>query len=512
MERKIINNGGNKMPGKKEQVNYKEVATDSIKVISNPRKDFGDMDELTRSIKENGILEPLLINKKNELISGERRLKAAKALNLKNVPVLILERDPENEDEIKLVENIQRKNINPIEEGDSFQKYLTKYKVKAESLGIKLGKTESYVIRRIEASSTIPEAKKALIDGKIQLGHAIVLAHLSEKDQKTALKKIIEDEIPVERVGYALDNKIGLKEAPFDQKACKACKYNGSEQTLLIDTESGLEGMCLNPACFQKKVAEWVTEETEMLQVKGITVLTPTQIKSMKTAKRIDAWNKKEYETALALLEDKPDIYAVVFEELLAEKFPTKQLYRLKASEKKEKGGVESEGESKLNLNSQEKLRTKLNVWNFDFLVEKCKEKLEVDLDIKKIVTWYLIQDVAFEVPTDTVEQRNSKFFGMDKKDTEAKLLSAAKEIFEDMDESALKAASKMLEVDYSKDFKLDEDFLEMFNKEQLVDLIKEFKFDTDSDQYKDCKSKPDFVKYVLANWKKGMVPKMLMR
>jgi ParB family chromosome partitioning protein len=500
-----------KMSSKKEQVNYKEVATDSIKVISNPRKDFGDLDELTRSIKENGILEPLLINKKNELISGERRLKAAKTLNLKNVPVLILERDPENEDEIKLVENIQRKNINPIEEGDSFQKYLAKYKVKAEKLGIKLGKTESYVNRRIEAASTIPEARKALIDGKIQLGHAIVLAHISEKDQKTALKKIIEEEIPVERVSYALDNKIGLKEAPFDQKNCKACKYNGSEQTLLVDTESGLEGMCLNPACFQKKVAEWVTEETEMLIVKGIKVLTPTQIKGIKTAKRIDSWDKKEYETALAKLEDNPEMYAVVFEELPEQKFPTKQLYRLKATEKSGKAEAIEEAEIKLNLNSKEKLRKKLDIWNHDFLIVKCQEKLEADLDIKKVAVWLLSQ-YSGEVPEGNLQQRSDKLFAMDKKQTDARLLELAKGVFDEMDEFALKAASKMVEVDYEKDFVMSEEFLELFSKEQLIDLIKESKLDTDSDHYKELKSKPDYVKYVLANWKKGMVPKMLVK
>lgn len=126
---------------------YKEIETNKIVPKSNPRKDFGDMNELVASIKEHGILEPILVTKENELISGERRLRAAAILNIEKVPIKILETDSVTNEEIKIVENLQRKDLNPVEEGEAFQKYIKETKKSEEHLAKRLGKSVDYITR-----------------------------------------------------------------------------------------------------------------------------------------------------------------------------------------------------------------------------------------------------------------------------------------------------------------------------------------------------------------------------
>ena len=107
-----------------------EIAVEQIHVQSNPRTDFGNIDELRGSIREKGIIEPLVVKEvkggKYELIAGERRLRAAMAAGLDKVPVAVRQGDEADIEEVKLIENIHRKDFNPIEEGLGFLAYMDK--------------------------------------------------------------------------------------------------------------------------------------------------------------------------------------------------------------------------------------------------------------------------------------------------------------------------------------------------------------------------------------------------
>ena len=140
--------------GKKE--NEKDQKTDQIEVdliktaLSQARNDFDEnkMKELTASVKEHGILQPLLIRKKGdeyELIAGERRLRAAKNAGLKTVPVYLIEADDERAAEMGLIENLQRENLNAVEEALAYKEMQTKYGYNQESLAKIIGKSRSAV-------------------------------------------------------------------------------------------------------------------------------------------------------------------------------------------------------------------------------------------------------------------------------------------------------------------------------------------------------------------------------
>ena len=344
-----------------------------IKVKSNPRKDFGNMKELTASIKEHGILEPLLITKGKELVAGERRLKAAKLLGLKQVPVTII--NSKMVEEIKLVENLQRKDLNPIEEGEAFKKLIGKEILNKKEFSKKIGKTVEYVERRLALCDAKPEVKEALIKRKIELGHAAILSRMDDKNQVKTLKNIIKDNRSVQDIEYALehDSTKELDNAAFDKKDCSGCKHNGSQQTLLIDSGDAVKGQCLNPTCFQTKTFQYVQKETKKLQEKGINVLTEKKLEKIEGAEEIRSYNTEEYKKALKNLDKKPDVYAVVLKQDHSGGVE-KEIYQIK----KEIEKVTVEKASKqLNLNRKEKLQMKVNDFKRTFWIDTSARLLE---------------------------------------------------------------------------------------------------------------------------------------
>ena len=103
-----------------------------IQVILNGRKDMGNIDELASSIKDKGILVPLIVNNRNELIAGHRRLEAAKSLGMKEVPVIEMQSAGADFEEIQIIENLHRKDLTAVEEAVQYRDYMAKYKVSLE--------------------------------------------------------------------------------------------------------------------------------------------------------------------------------------------------------------------------------------------------------------------------------------------------------------------------------------------------------------------------------------------
>ena len=154
-----------------------------------PRKVFDDIDELKESIREKGILQPILVRKMDDhyqIIAGERRYRAAKELRLKDVPVIILNLDEQETLEIALIENIQRKNINPVEEGNGYKMLIERFHLTQEEVAKRVGKERSTVTNLMRLLNLPQKVLDDVSRGTLSAGHAKVL--LSLDDPKEQLK------------------------------------------------------------------------------------------------------------------------------------------------------------------------------------------------------------------------------------------------------------------------------------------------------------------------------------
>ncbi|MDY3118314.1 MAG: ParB/RepB/Spo0J family partition protein [Peptoniphilus sp.] len=150
-----------------------------------PRKHFSDerIDELADSILAVGVLQPLLIKKeggKNLLIAGERRLRAAKKAGLKEVPVRIIDVDEEKSDRISLIENIQREDLNPMEEAEAYDTLKKKYKYTQEKIAGLVGKSRPYIANSLRLLKLEPVVKEMLRNQELSISQGKLL--LSVKD------------------------------------------------------------------------------------------------------------------------------------------------------------------------------------------------------------------------------------------------------------------------------------------------------------------------------------------
>lgn len=169
-----------------------------------PRKKFADiaMDDLISSIKEYGIIQPLVVcpekDGKYELIAGERRLRASKACGLKTVPVVIRKANDQEKLALALIENIQREDLNPIDLGGAYQKLIDEFNLTQEEVAKKLGKSRPAVANTLRMLKLPEEIQLALIDNRLSEGHAKYLAGLdSEAKQMALFRKIIHNNLTV---------------------------------------------------------------------------------------------------------------------------------------------------------------------------------------------------------------------------------------------------------------------------------------------------------------------------
>ena len=179
-----------------------------------PRKEF-DMEQLAqlaKSIKEYGIIEPLIVrindNDEFELIAGERRLRAAKMAGLDKVPIILKDYDDDKVAQIALIENLQRSNLNVIEEANAYQLLLHKFNLKQEEVAQKEGKSRSHIANFVRLLNLAKEVQCLLQDNKLNMGQAKpLLAIEDEKLQVKLANLIIERELSA-RKAEALVKKV----------------------------------------------------------------------------------------------------------------------------------------------------------------------------------------------------------------------------------------------------------------------------------------------------------------
>lgn len=168
-----------------------------------PRQVFDQeaLQELSDSIKQHGVFQPIIIKKSikgYEIIAGERRVKASAMAGLEEIPAIIRDFTDEEMMEIALLENLQRENLNPIEESRAYKKLIEALNITQEELAKKLGKSRSYITNMIGLQNLPSQIQSFISENKISMGHARVLSKLeNETQQQELVEKIINDGISV---------------------------------------------------------------------------------------------------------------------------------------------------------------------------------------------------------------------------------------------------------------------------------------------------------------------------
>ena len=186
-----------------------------------PRKQFDAdaLQELAESIKQFGVLQPLLVQKKEdyyEIIAGERRWRASKLAGLKEVPVIVKEFTEQEAVEISLIENIQRKDLNPIEEAMAYKRLMEEFHLKQDAIAERVSKSRTAVTNSMRLLKLDDRVQQMLIDEMISTGHARALLALESKDaQAEAAVKVFDEKLSVretERLVKELLNPVQKKE------------------------------------------------------------------------------------------------------------------------------------------------------------------------------------------------------------------------------------------------------------------------------------------------------------
>jgi ParB family transcriptional regulator, chromosome partitioning protein len=168
-----------------------------------PRKDFAPeaLRELADSIREQGIVQPLIVREHNghlELIAGERRWRAAQLVGLTEVPVIVRSADNRAVLELALIENLQRENLNPIEEAHGYAQLIEQFQLSQEEVATKVGRSRAVVTNALRLLKLPPPVQGYLREGRLSVGHAkVILALLSEKQQNLAAERVIKEGLNV---------------------------------------------------------------------------------------------------------------------------------------------------------------------------------------------------------------------------------------------------------------------------------------------------------------------------
>lgn len=184
-----------------------------------PRKDFPieSLRELADSIREQGIVQPLVVRQRGEryeLIAGERRWRAAQLLGWTDVPVLVREVDDQTALELALIENLQRENLNPLEEAQGYAQLIEQFHFTQEQVAGRVGKSRAVVANALRLLKLPPEVQEHLRAGRLSVGHAkVILGLANDKLQTLAAKRVLRDGLNV-RQTEALVARLQARSVP----------------------------------------------------------------------------------------------------------------------------------------------------------------------------------------------------------------------------------------------------------------------------------------------------------
>lgn len=203
-----------------------------------PRRNFDEeaLEELAESIRQFGLLQPILVHDKKtyyEIVAGERRWRAAKKAGLKEIPVIIKELTEQEIVEISLIENIQRENLNPIEEAQAYKRLLTEFNLKQEEVAERVSKSRTAVTNSMRLLKLSDSVQQMVIDNMITTGHARALITMEDPEQQYEVAKRIFDEKlnvrDVEKLVKNLNKPVKEKRAVTADKSLEAVYQNIEE-------------------------------------------------------------------------------------------------------------------------------------------------------------------------------------------------------------------------------------------------------------------------------------------
>lgn len=160
------------------------------------RFDADKIRELAESMRENGVLQPLLVKRDGEgfeLIAGERRLRAARLAGLHTVPVIVREADARESLKLSILENVQREDLNPIEEACAYQRLVDEFKMTQEEIGVRLGKSRSAIANTIRLLQLPEEVQERVQNGEITAGHARALLGAPGLDEQIEIATLVRE-------------------------------------------------------------------------------------------------------------------------------------------------------------------------------------------------------------------------------------------------------------------------------------------------------------------------------
>lgn len=208
----IVSDGAMKEPVTKVKLSLVEPNREQ------PRKNFDEdgLAELADSIKQYGIIQPLIVQDKKdyfEIIAGERRWRAAKLAGLKEIPVIIRDLSDQEIMEISLIENIQREDLNPIEEALAFKRLLEEFNLKQEEVAKRVSKSRTAVTNSMRLLKLTEDVQQMVIDGKLTTGHARCLISIEDSElQKSIALQIIEKNLSVRDTEQLMKKMLKQKE------------------------------------------------------------------------------------------------------------------------------------------------------------------------------------------------------------------------------------------------------------------------------------------------------------
>ena len=214
-----------------------------------PRKVFDDtsLNELAASIKKYGILNPILVRKKEnlyEIIAGERRYRAAKIAGLTEMPVIIKDVDDRSVSELALIENIQRENITPMEEAITYEKILKNSNITEEQLSEYIGKSQPFISNKLRLLKLPIEVQTALNNKKISEKHARTLLTISDNNkQLQLLEKIIKERLSVKELEYMIKKEKEEKESDNMNNGSFFPNYNNQENNNMSLNQMNMQTM-----------------------------------------------------------------------------------------------------------------------------------------------------------------------------------------------------------------------------------------------------------------------------
>ena len=208
-----------------------------------PRKKFDEdaLQELSESIKQYGILQPLLVSDKKdyyEIVAGERRWRAAKMAGLKAVPVVVKEFSTQEIVEISLIENIQREDLNPVEEAMAYKRLIDEFHLKQDEIAERVGKSRTAVTNAMRLLKLSEKVQQMLIDEMITAGHARAILSIADKEKQESIAMKVFDEKLSVRETEALVKR--MLEPP---KTAKKSKFSSAEDAIYESLEEKMKSI-----------------------------------------------------------------------------------------------------------------------------------------------------------------------------------------------------------------------------------------------------------------------------